>query len=280
MNYKTKKTLSHIAIHLLLIFGIIFIVLPLYITVVTAFKTPEESAKSFFSLPSSFYIDNFKQILSRPNYFVALKNTLYITVFALLGEVIIMPMMSYAVVKSMDTSRFYKGVYILLIVGIFIPFQVKMMPLAKIMSSLKLMSTTGLIILTVATATCSTVFLLTGFMKNIPKEMEEAAEIDGASTFQTYTQIIFPLLKPVLATVMITDGLWIWNDFQMPLIVLNRSWENWTLTLLQHNFQSEYSIDYTLVFTTMVLSILPIMIFYLIMQKHIIGGLTTGAVKG
>ena len=109
--------------------------------------------------------------------------------------------------------------------------------------------------------------------------MEEAAYIDGAGTFLTYRCIVFPLLKPMLATVLIRQGLWMWNDFMLPLITLNRSWKYWTLTLFQYNFQTDYAVDYSLTFATFVMSMLPILVFYCFMQKAIIGGLTSGAVK-
>ena len=111
-------------------------------------------------------------------------------------------------------------------------------------------------------------------------ELEEAAYIDGASTAKTYFQIILPLLKPMTATVLIKMGLWIWNDFFLPLLVLNKSTKYWTLTLFQYNFKSTFTVDYALVFATFILSMLPVFLVYLVLQKQIIGGLTNGAVKG
>lgn len=271
---------SRLGTHFLLLLGVALIIVPLYVTIITAFKTQAENAVSFFAWPKSLYLGNFQEILGRPAYFQALKNTLYVTVLTLAGEVVIMPAMSYAVGRGMGTSRVYRFIYAYLLIGIFIPFQVRMMPIAKIMSGLGLMNPTGLVILTIATATCGTVFLYVGYMGAVPAEMEEAAYIDGASTLQTYTRVVFPLLKPVTITVLIRDGLWAWNDFQMPLIVLNRKWEHWTLTLFQYNFKTEFVVDYSMVFTTLVLSMLPILLFYIVMQKQIIGGMTSGAVKG
>ena len=106
------------------------------------------------------------------------------------------------------------------------------------------------------------------------------AYIDGASTAKTYIQIILPLLKPMTATVLIKMGLWIWNDFFLPLLVLNKSTKYWTLTLFQYNFKSTFTVDYALVFATFILSMLPVFLVYLVLQKQIIGGLTNGAVKG
>ena len=134
-------------------------------------------------------------------------------------------------------------------------------------------------VLCISSSTCESVFLLVGYMSAIPRDMEEAAYIDGAGTFLTYRTIVFPLLKPMLATVLIRQGLWMWNDFMLPLITLNRSWKYWTLTLFQYNFQTDYAVDYSLTFATFVMSMLPILVFYCFMQKAIIGGLTSGAVK-
>lgn len=273
------KRLSAAARYLALSFGVLLIALPLYITVATAMKTQAENNASFFALPGGLYLENFKAVLSSPKYFRALFNSFYVTALMLLGNLALMPMMSYAISRSMPSSRAYRWIYYFLLLGIFIPFQVKMMPLAKMMSAFKLLHPTGLALLCVASSTCESVFLYVGFLHSVPRDMEEAAFIDGASTRQTYSMIVFPLLKPMMATVLIKDGLWMWNDFLLPLIILNRSWERWTLPLFQYNFKTEYAVDYSLAFASFVMSMLPIIVFYLFMQKRIIGGLTSGAVK-
>lgn len=273
------KKRGSISTYVLIVFGMLLIALPLYITLVTAFKTNAQSTASFFSFPTTLYLGSFEKILSSPKYYAAFGNTVYITVFVLLGNLIIMPAMSYAIARSMPTSRAYRAIYIFLLLGIFIPFQVKMMPLVQMMSVLKMLNPTGLSILCISSSTCESVFLLVGFMSSVPLEIEEAAYIDGASTLRTYTQVVFPLLKPMLATVLIRQGLWVWNDFMLPLVTLNRSWKYWTLTLFQYNFKTQYGIDYSMTFASFVMSMLPIMIFYVFMQKAIIGGLTNGAVK-
>ena len=225
--------------YILLGLGALLILSPLYITIITPFKTPMENSVSFFSFPRTLYLDNFKTILSSPRYYQALLNTIYVTVFTLIGSVLVMPMMSYAISRSMHTHRFYRFVYYFILMGIFIPFQVKMMPLAKLMSSLRLLSPTGLILLAIGSAACESTFLYVGYFSSIPKDIEEAAYIDGASTRKTFSAIILPLITPMISTIMIKDGLWMWNDFMMPLIVLNRTWRYWTLTLFQYNFKTE-----------------------------------------
>lgn len=126
--------------YFILILGVLLIILPLYVTVVTAFKSNEQSAQSFFSLPIPLYLESFKEILLSEKYYRALMNTVYITAIVLLGNVLIMPAMSYAVARRMPHSRWYRYVYFFLLLGIFIPFQVKMMPLVKMLSSLEMMN--------------------------------------------------------------------------------------------------------------------------------------------
>ena len=114
-------------------------------------------------------------------------------------------------------------------------------------------------------------------MQSLPEELEAAAYIDGANTFQVYPGLLYSWCAD---TALIRNGLWIWNDFLLPLIILNRSWTYWTLTLFQYNFRTEYSIDYSLTFAALVMSMIPIMLFYVFAQKHIVSGLTSGALKG
>ena len=117
-------------------------------------------------------------------------------------------------------------------------------------------------------------------MRGLPYEIEEAAQIDGCSVFQTYVRIVLPLVKPMIATITILDLLWFWNDFLLPLLMLNRSRDIWTLPLFQYNFKTEYSFNYTMAFTAYLMAMLPMLIIYCFGQKYIIKGLTAGSVKG
>lgn len=279
MKTRNRVRGSSVLTYFLLIVGSLFIILPFYLTIVTALKSDADIANNFFGLPTQIYLENFKKILFNSSYLVTVLNTLYITILALFGIFFLIPMTAYPIARSLKTSGFYRGLYYFFLVGLFIPFQVKMMPLMKLVKAFGMMNQTGLAILYIISATCEGVFLFVGYIASLPYEVEEAATIDGASTFTTYRKIIVPLLKPIIATVMIRDGLWIWNDFMMPLLVLNRSSAQWTVTLFQYNFKSEYSIDYSMVFATCVMSMLPIIVFYMFMQKNIISGLTSGAVK-
>ncbi|MCI6038578.1 MAG: carbohydrate ABC transporter permease [Candidatus Limiplasma sp.] len=274
----TKK--GKFFLYLILTLGALLILFPMYITITTTFKTPAESAVSFFTLPKSLYLGNYATVLQDEKLYYAYGNTILITVVSLLGEMLILPPMGFALSRGMKQNRFFKGLYFFFLLGIFLPWQVRMMPVVKLMGWLGLLSPLGITLLYIAHATCESMFLYVGYLATVSDSIEEAAYIDGASTFQIYTRVILPLMTPILSTVLIREGLAIWNDFQMPLITLNRSSKLWTLTIYLNNFQSELSVDYNLSFACLMLTCLPIVIFYIIMQKQIMGGLTSGAVKG
>ncbi len=275
-----NKLFRNIVVYTTLLIGALLILFPFYITIVTTFKPESETAISFFTLPKSFYLENYKTILTDVKLYYAFANTIFVTVLALAFNFLIMPAMSYALSRSMGDYKSAKVLYYFLLIGIFIPFQVRMMPLVKLMSNLGMLNQVGLVILYIAHATCESVFLYVGYLATINRELEEAAYIDGASTLQTYQKVVLPLMRPIIATVIIREGLAYWNDFMLPLVTLNRSWKSWTLTIFQYNFKSEFNVNYSLAFTCFVIASMPIVLFYIIMQKQIIGGLTSGSVKG
>lgn len=275
-----SRKLNSMALYLFLIIGVIIIAYPVYLTVITSMKTPQELSQSFFALPKRFNFDNFKAIVTNSGYPRTVLNTLAITVFASLGTIAVIPMVSYAIARNMWEKGYYKYLYFFLLAGIFVPFTVKMLPLIKVMSVMDMLNIPGLIIVYISSAVCEGVFLYVAFIQGIPMELEEAAYIDGASTWKIYIHIVFPLLSPMTATVLIKNGLWYWNDFLLPLLSLNKSPDYWTLTLFQYNFKMTHAINYPMIFAAFLLSMLPIMVFYVFMQKKIIGGLTNGAVKG
>lgn len=275
-----SRKLNITVLYLFLIMGVIIIAYPVYLTVITSMKTPQELSQSFFALPKRFNFDNFKAIVTNSGYPRTVLNTLAITVFASLGTIAVIPMVSYAIARNMWEKGYFKYLYFFLLAGIFVPFTVKMLPLIKVMSVMDMLNIPGLIIVYISSAVCEGVFLYVAFIQGIPMELEEAAYIDGASTWKIYIHIVFPLLSPMTATVLIKNGLWYWNDFLLPLLTLNKSPDYWTLTLFQYNFKMTHAINYPMIFAAFLLSMLPIMIFYVFMQKKIIGGLTNGAVKG
>jgi len=269
----------NVVYYLLLILGGIIVLLPLYLVVITGFKSNTEVMENFFALPQAFSLDNFKAIIGKEGFFTYVRNSFLITIVSLIINVLILPLAAYPLARRMTDSKVYKFLYFFMVMGIFIPFQVRMLPLIKWLSALELKNTTGLILCYAAGAVCEGVFLYAGYIVSIPKNLEEAAYIDGASTLQTYFLVIFPLLKPMTATIIIKNGLWYWNDFMLPLLVLNGEPTSWTLVLFQYNFRSAHAIDYSMVFAGLLLAMIPICIMYFFLQKNIISGLTSGAVK-
>lgn len=275
----SRKILKAIQ-YTILFTGMILIFLPLVLVFVTAFKSNLQIADNWFSLPDPVYLENFKTLFSKSELKYAFINSVLIAAIFLGISTVSLPLTAYGVSRTMAGNRFLRYFYYFLIIGLFVPFQAKMIPLIMIASRLGMMNVPGIIILYIAGSTCEGVFLCAGYLQSIPPDMEEAAYIDGAGFFRTYRQVILPLMKPILATVAIQNALWVWNDFQLPLLVLNKSPKFWTLILYVYNFKTAYQTDFGLIFASFLISMLPIMVFYVIMQKQIIGGLTAGAVKG
>ena len=278
MRINMKKTGKNLLVLLALLPGIILIIFPMYVTIVTAFKTPQESGSSFFALPSSFFLGNFISVINKSYYFRYILNTAVILVCSVTVELLIVPMAAYSIQRN--NRKYYRFLYIFIVCGLFVPFQVRMVSLVQMMSQLHLMSKLGMVFLYLAATTPPGVFLITGYLKSVPEQIEEAAYMDGSSYGATYFRVVFPLLKPILSTLLIKDSLFIWNDFQLPLIILNGSTKSWTLQLFQYNFKSQYSFDYNLAFASFIMTMLPILILYILIQKNIVAGLSAGAVKG
>lgn len=275
---KKKMLPIKVIIYIVLIALVICIIFPIYVTVVTAFKTTEESARNFFSIPSSFYLENFKEVMSDKNFLNYIINSVSVTVVSVGVTTLMIPMVSYAIARN-TKKKYYKFLYAFFVVSIFCPFTVLMVPISQLCGKLGLMNQAGLVLIYCAFALGQGVFLFTGYFKSVPIELEESASIDGCSLMKGYWKIVFPLAKPMTATLAILNTLWIWNDFQLPLIILNKSAEMWTLPIYQYNFKSAYSFNYNLAFASFLFSIVPMMIVYIFFQKYIIEGLTAGAIK-
>lgn len=279
MKIKREGLGWRIARDLLLLSGLFLILMPLFLVVINSFKTLEEAGRNFFAFPSSFNLNNFKELFQNNNYWIFARNSLIISVISVTFILVLVPAISYSIARNY-TKRYYKSIYYYLLMGLFIPSQVIMLPVTKLMTNLNLLNRTGLILLYLAFSLTQGVFLFVNYIRGLPYEIEESAFMDGCNVFQTYTRIVLPLIKPMISTLLIMDLLWIWNDFMLPLLILNRSQELWTLPLFQYNFKTEYSFDYTMAFTAYLMSMLPMLIVYCLGQKHIIKGLTAGSVKG
>lgn len=258
--------------------GTLFILGPIFLTVSIAMKSRAETTKSFLAPPSGLYLDNFIAVINKANFWSIFQNSVFITLVSLLLMLIAIPMVSYAVSRN-SNHMYYRFVYTLILLGIFVPFQAIMLPIYRHMSNLELLNQGGLIIMYLTLSFSQGLFLCVGFLKNIPLELDQASKIDGCGVWLTFTRVIYPLMMPILATILVLNSLWIWNDFQLPLIMLNRHPDYWTLPLFIYNFKSEVSFDYNLAFAAFTLSMAPISILYVFTQRYIIGGLTEGSIK-
>lgn len=274
-----KKTNK--AAMIVLILGLSTIILPLYMTIVIAFKQPSEMTNSIsgiLSLPGTWSLDNFREAMEVTDFWRSLRNSLLITVSTVVLSIAVHSLMGYALGRNKAHSKFYSFVYLFIVSGMFVPFAILMMPLAKQTAEMGLANWFGVILLYVVFYMPMNVLLYSGYLVNIPMALEEAAKVDGASTWRTYWKIIFPIMKPMHATVAVLTALAVWNDVMTPLVIMAGSGQN-TLPLAQLNFQSQFGTNYNLAFASYLLSLIPILIFYIVCQKQILNGVVNGAVK-
>lgn len=266
---------------ILLIIGCITIFFPLYMTIVIALKQPSEMTNDIagaLALPSTFSLSNFAEAMRVTDFWRSLGNSLLITVVTVVVCIVLHSLAGYAIGRCMAKSKLYNLIYLYIVSGMFVPFAILMMPLVKQTSQMGIANRFGVIVLYVVFYMPMNVLLYTGYLKNIPLALEEAAYVDGASTWYTFWKIIFPIMKPMHATVAVLTALGTWNDVMTPLVIMSGTNIN-TLPLAQLNFQTQFGTNYNLAFASYLLALLPILLFYIICQKQIINGVVNGAVK-
>ena len=266
---------------ILLILGLSTIIFPLYMTIVIAFKNPSDmttTISGILSLPKTWSLDNFRQAMEITDFWHSLGYSLLITSITIVLCILLHSMIGYVLGRTRAKSKFYNFIYLFIVSGMFVPFAILMMPLAKQTAVMHLGNWIGVILLYVVFYMPMNILLYSGYLVNIPTALEEAARVDGASTWKTYWSIIFPIMKPMHATVAVITALAVWNDVMTPLVIMAGSGTN-TLPLAQLNFQSQFGTNYNLAFASYLLSLIPILIFYVICQKQILNGVVNGAVK-
>ena len=278
---KKDKVKTNWPVMVLLIMGLSTIAFPLYMAIVIAFKQPSEMTNSIsgiLSLPSKWSLANFAEAMEVTDFWRSLGNSIMITVVTVVLCIVLHSMLGYAIGRNRAHSKFYGFVYLFVVSGMFVPFAILMMPLAKQTAELGLANWFGVIILYVVFYMPMNVLLYSGYLVNIPVALEEASRVDGASTWSTYWRIIFPIMKPMHATVAIITALAVWNDVMTPLVIMSGTGQN-TLPLAQLNFQTQFGTNYNLAFASYLLALIPILILYIVCHKQIINGVVNGAVK-
>lgn len=279
-NVKVKEKFNW-PVTILLIAGLITIIFPLYMTIVIAFKQPSEMTNSvagILSLPKHWSLENFKEAMRVTDFWRSLFNSLMITAVTVVLSVVLHSMIGYAVGRNKARNKKYNLVYMYVVSGMFVPFAILMMPLVKQTSKLGIANVVGVILCYVVFYMPMNLMLYSGYLVNIPVALEEAARIDGATTFRTFWKVIFPIMKPMHATVAVITALSVWNNVMTPLVIMSGSGMN-TLPLAQMTFQTQFGTNYNLAFASYLLALLPILIFYIVCQKQILNGVVNGAVK-
>lgn len=277
---KTGKRVN-IFINILLILGTLTVIFPLYMTVVIAFKQPSEMTNDVagaLALPSTFSFNNFVEAMRVTDFWRSLGNSFLITGITVLICILLHSLAGYVIGRKIAKHKIFKMSYYYIVSGMFVPFAVLMMPLVKQTAQLGLGNRVGVILLYVVFFMPMNLLLYTGYLKNIPVALDEAACVDGAGVWKTFWKVIFPNMGPMHATVAVLTAMGTWNDVMTPLVIMSGTEVN-TLPLAQLNFQTQFGTNYNLAFASYLLALLPILVFYLICQKQIINGVVNGAVK-
>lgn len=281
-NAARKKKISHaVTIAVLIVLFVLFI-FPFVLVVINVFKTKGDITSNPLALIGAhgFTLENFPKAIKKMNFFLAFRNSLIVTVSSTILTLLVSSMAAFVIVRNKwkACTLLFSG----MIASMVIPFQVLMIPLVSLYGGIfgVLNSRITLILMHVGFSVSMATFMFHGAIHtNIPMELEEAALIDGCTRWQTYWKVVFPLLKPTIATVAIIDAMAFWNDYLLPSLVLARK-ELYTIPIATQAFYGTYSTDMGLVMAALLLAMLPILILYLFLQRYIVEGVTSGAVKG
>ncbi|MFB5267578.1 carbohydrate ABC transporter permease [Paenibacillus enshidis] len=274
-----KNKAGRILLEIVMIILSLLFLYPLFLAVNNSFKSFGEVMTDVIALPQKLSFENYAYVWEFINYPKLFINNTIITVLGLAGIILVSSIAAYKLART--KTRWSGVIYILCIMPMLIPFQSIMLTVLRVAKDLHLSdSTWGLGLLYWGFGAPLAVFIYHGFVKGIPMEIDESAKIDGASGFRMFFSVIFPLLKSVTATIVIIDVMWIWNDFLLPLLMVNGSPDTKTLTLAAYTFVGQYTSDWQYAMTAMVMAVLPSIIVFIFLQKYIVKGVVAGAVKG
>ena len=287
-----NKFFKYLKITIGFLVAILFL-LPVFILVMDSFKDQKGILTDVLGWPNPFIFDNYPKAIEKMNFFNSLWNSVWITLLSTGLIVIFAAMAAWVLVRY--KTKMSKFIFILFSIALLIPFQCVMLPLMSVMGNREVMSFTigdtifslnglnilnpgGLVFAYIGFGSSMAIMLYHGFIKSVPEELEEAAMIDGCSMFKTFWKIVFPLLSPITTTVAILQIMWIWNDYLLPSLVLkNQDW--YTLPLQTSKFFSTFTSSWDVATAALILTMLPVVIFYIVAQKKIIKGVVDGAIK-
>ena len=251
-------------------------VAPFILVLLNSFKPKYDILSNPLGWPVTFTLENFQEALRKMNFFRSLVNSIIVTFFSVSILIIFSSMLAYYLART--KNRFTKTTFLILVASMIVPFQALMIPFMSIFAQfVSLNNRIALIFFYQGFGVALSTFLYHGFISKIPAEIDEAASVDGANDFTIFWRIIFPMLRPITATVAIVNSLWIWNDFLLPRLVLTQ--ESQTLPLSTYLFYGQYSTEYGQAMAGLILAVIPIIAFFLFLQKQFISGISSGAVK-
>lgn len=275
---KSKRVGNNVIFFVLLILSVLFLV-PIIIVIINSFKSRIYISSQPLKLPNAetfVALENYINGVTSSDFFSAFLRSLFITVVSVVLIVLFASMAAWYIVRS--NSKITKGIYYMLVFSMIVPFQMVMYTMTYVANRANLDNVFGITFVYLGFGAGLSVFMLCGFIKSIPLEIEEAAMIDGASPIQAFFTVVFPMLKPTAITVAILNTMWIWNDYLLPYLVLGSDKKTIPVAI-QLAMQGAYgSTDYGGFMAMLVLAIVPIIIFYIFCQKYIIKGVVAGAV--
>ena len=279
MTRQKKRIAQKAVLIFVLTIATCFYIYPVFLMFMNSVKPFGEIVSDAIALPTTLAWENYTYVIDKIKYVKLFLNNVIITVTGIVGIVAFSSIAAY--ILDRRKNRYTRLAYTAIITPMLIPFQTIMITLLKSMNVLHLSgSKLGLGVQYWGFGIPMATFIFYNFMKTIPKEIDESATIDGASTFRTFRSIIFPLLKSVTVTVIVLDVMWIWNDFLLPLLMVNSSNETKTLVLAAYTFVGQMNTKWHYAMTAMVLAVVPSIIIFIFLQKYIVDGVVAGAVKG
>lgn len=256
---------------------LILFLVPFFLVLLNSLKANKEIILNPLALPQSLNFEGYAKAFGNMNYVQTFANSLVITVLSIVFIILFAVMCAYLFARN--NWKINKILFMLMVASMIIPFQTIMIPIVRNFSAINAVDNILMVVVFYIGAHISmAVFMFQGFIKGIPAELDEAATIDGCNEFQILFKVIFPLLKPIISTVAVLDVLAIWNDFLLPYILLQSNRLK-TLPLMTYSFFGQYSVNYSLVCSGLIMSILPVIIIYALLQKQIIDGVVAGAIK-
>ncbi len=273
-----RKKFFNFIIYLLLALAAIFWLFPLIMAFMNSFKTNGELLTNVVSLPKTINLENYLRTIEKMHYIRSFGNTVFLSFLSVFLIILFSALAGWKLCRT--KTKLSAAIFSLFVFSMLIPFSSIMIPLYRVVLAFHIKnSLIGLSFVYSGLGVSMAIFLYHGFVKGIPIDLEEAAAIDGCNNIKTFSHIVFPMLKPITATICITNVLWIWNDFLLPLINISDN-KKYSLLLSTNTLFGQYSSDWTAILSALILAAIPVIFFYAIFQKQILKGIAEGAVKG